>query len=141
MRRWTVFEFSSDHVYNWSDCIAGKYIFQPFCLGLVRISSKLVNSKSNWTSSRRGGKPSESDSDGSPQSVHSRATLKLPRSNSRRISVSTPAMRRFLSTSKRWPRRGWKGGRISAHPKGELGSNAVRADRPYRVGSIYPAVG
>ena len=60
-----------------------------------------ANSKSDSASSRRGGKPSESDRDGSAQSVHSRATLKLPRSNSRRISVSTPAMRRFLSTSKR----------------------------------------
>ena len=93
-------------------------------------SSSEANSKSDWASSRRGGKPSESDSDGSAQSVHSRATLKLPRSNSRRISVSTPAMRRFLSTSKRRPRSGWKGCRISAHPKGELRSSAVRSDRP-----------
>jgi len=35
--------------------------------------------------------------------------LKLPRWHSRRINVSTPAMRRFLSTSKRWPRSGWNG--------------------------------
>src|SRR5262249_48643702 len=134
-------EFSSDHVYNWSDSKATKYIFQPFCLGLVRTSSRVANSKSNWASSRRIGKPSESDSGGSAQSVHSRATLKLPRSNSRRISVSTPAMRRFLSTSKRRPRNGWTGWRISDHPKGELGSSAVRTDRPFRVGSIHPAGG
>jgi hypothetical protein len=39
-------------------------------------------------------------------------------------------MRRFLSTSKRWPRSGWNGWRISAHPKCELWSSAVRSDRP-----------
>src|SRR5258707_12924950 len=141
MWQWAGSGFSSDHVYNWSDSISEKYMFQPICLDLVSTSSRVTNSKSDGASSRCRGNPSESDSGGSAQSVHSRATLKLPRSNSRRITVSTPAMRRFLSTSKRWPRRGWKGGRISAHPKGELGSNAVRADRPYRVGSIYPAVG
>src|SRR5258708_25250642 len=104
MRRWTVFEFSSDHVYNWSDCIAGKYIFQPFCLGLVRISSKLVNSKSNWASSRRGGKPGESGTQRSPQSVPFRATLELPRPNSRMLSVPTPANRRFFRHSNLPPR-------------------------------------
>jgi len=72
-------------------------------------SSRVTNSRSDWASSRCGGNPSESGRVGSAQSVHSRATLKLPRSNSRRISVSTPAMCRFLSTSKRWPRSGWKG--------------------------------
>src|ERR1019366_8950770 len=118
-----------------------KYIFQPFCLDLVRSSSRVTNSKSSPASSRRGGKPGESDSDGSAQSVHSRAILKLPRSKSRRISMSLPARRRFLSTSNRWPRNGWKGWRISTHPKGELGSSAVRTDRPNRVGSVNPTGG
>ena len=135
MRQWAGSMFSSDHVYNWSDCIAGRYIFQPICLDLISTSIRATNSRSDRASSRRGGKPKESDSGGSAQSVHSRATLKLPRFNSRRISVSTPATRRFLSTSKRWPCSGWKGWRISAHPKGELGSSAVRADRPDRIGS------
>lgn len=134
MRQWIGFSSLSDHVSNWSDCNRGRYIFQPLCLGLVSTSSSEANSKSNWASSRRGGKPSESDSDGSAQSVHSRATLKLPRSNSRRINVSTPAVRRFLSTSKRRPRSGWKGCRISAHPKGELRSSAVRSNRPDGTG-------
>src|ERR1019366_6063940 len=82
-----------------------------------------------------------SDSDGSAQSVHSRAILKLPRSKSRRISMSLPARRRFLSTSNRWPRNGWKGWRISTHPKGELGSSAVRTDRPHSGGSVNPTGG
>ena len=55
--------------------------------------------------------------------------------------MSTPAMRRFFSTWKRWPRSGWNGWRISAHPKGELCSSAVRVDRPDGAGSIYPASG
>src|SRR5260370_40972718 len=108
MRRWTVFEFSSDHVYNWSDCIAGKYIFQPFCLGLVRISSKLVNFKSNWASSRRGGQPTESDSDGCPQPVPFRATLKRPRSNLPRDRLAKTAMLRFFGNLKRLARTGGK---------------------------------
>src|ERR1035437_9109906 len=37
---------------------------------------------------------------------NSRAMLKLPWSRSRRINISTPATRRFLSTSKRCPRSG-----------------------------------
>src|SRR6516162_9005195 len=81
----------------------------------------------------------DSDSGGSAQSVHSRAILKLPRFNSRRISVSTLDTRRFLSTSKRWPRSGWKGWRISAHPKGELDSGAVRVNRPYYLRQGMPA--
>jgi len=104
----------------------------------VSTSSRLTNSRSDRASSRCGGKPSDSDRVGSAQSVHSRATLKLPRSNSRRNSVSTPATRHFLSTSKRWPRSGWKGWRISAHPKSELGSSAVRVDRPIDPGPGGP---
>src|SRR5262249_14936055 len=125
MRQWCGSEFSSDHAYNWSDSTTKKYIFQPICLDLVSISSKVTNSRSECASSFCGG-----NIVGSAQSVHSRATLKLPRSDSRRISVSTPATRRFLSTSKRWPCMGWKGWRISAHPKSKLGSSAVRVDRP-----------
>jgi hypothetical protein len=107
----------------------GKYIFQPFCLGLISRSRRVANSKSESASSRRGGKPSEPYGDGSAQSVHSRAMLKLPRSNSRSRRVSIPAIRRAFKTWKRWPRSGWNGWRISAHPKGELHSCAVRAGR------------
>ena len=121
--------FSSDHVYNWSDSKGEKYIFQPFCLEAVSCSSSVANSKSESASSRRGGKPSEQYGDGSAQSVHSRAMLKLPRSNSRSRRVSTPAIRRAFKTWKRWPRSGWKGWRISAHPKCDLRSSAVRAGR------------
>ncbi len=119
----------SDHVYNWSDSTGGKYLFQSFCLGLVSCSRRVANSKSESASSRRGGKSSELYGDGSAQSVHSRAMLKLPRSNSRSRRVSVPAIRRAFKTSKRWPRSGWNGWRISAHPKCELRSSAVRADR------------
>jgi hypothetical protein len=55
--------------------------------------------------------------------------LKLPRSNSRRRRVSMPAIRRAFKTWKRWPRSGWNGWRISAHPKCDLCSSAVRAGR------------
>src|SRR5215471_9975269 len=109
MRLWVASAYLSDHVYNWSDSTTVKYIIQPSCFDLARSSNRSTSSKSEWASNRRGGKPGESDGDGSAQSVHSRAILKLPRSNSRRISVSTPATRRFLSTSKRRLRRGWKG--------------------------------
>ena len=57
--------------------------------------------------------------------------LKLPRSNSRSRRVSIPAIRRAFKTWKRWPRSGWNGWRISAHPKCELRSGAVRAHRRY----------
>ncbi len=95
----------SDPVYNGSDSHGGKYIFQPFCLGIVRCSRKVANSKSESASSRWGGKPS----DGSAQSVPSRAMRKLPRSNSRSRRVSIPAIRRAFKTSQRWPRSGWNG--------------------------------
>ena len=121
--------FSSDHVYNWSDSNGEKYIFQPFCLGTVSCSSRVANSKSESASSRRGGKHREQYGDGSAQSVHSRAMLKLPRSNSRSRRVSIPAIRRAFKTWKRWPRSGWKGWRISAHPKCDLSSSAVCAGR------------
>ena len=98
---------------------------------LVSCSNKVANSKSKSASSRRSGKSNDPYGDGSAQSVHSRAILKLPHCGSRRISVSIPATRRFLSTSKRWPRRGWNGWRISAQPKCDLRSGAVRADRPF----------
>ena len=135
--------FISDPVYNWADSTGGKYIFQPFCLGIVSCSSKVANSKSESASSRCDGKPS----DGSAQSVHSRAMLKLPRSNSRSRRVSIPAIRRAFKTSKRWPRSGWNGWRISAHPKCELRSGAVRADRgdaklshpSVRLGDFHPS--
>src|SRR5713226_1171673 len=91
--------------YNGSDSHGGKYIFQPFCLGIVRCSRKVANSKSESASSRWGGKPS----DGSAQSVPSRAMQKLPRSNSRSRRVSIPAIRRAFKTAQRWPRRGWNG--------------------------------
>jgi hypothetical protein len=122
----------SDHVYNWSDCKGEKYIFQPFCLGTVSCSSRVANSKSGSASSRRGDKPSEQYGDGSAQSVHSRAMLKLPRSNSRSRRVSIPAIRRAFKTWKRWPRSGWKGWWISAHPKCDLSSSAVCAGRRLR---------
>jgi len=67
---------------------------------------------------------------GSAQSVHSRATQKVPCSRPRRMRVSTPDRRRFFNTGKLWPRSGWKGCRISAQPKGALLSCAVRADCP-----------
>jgi len=104
-------------------------MFQPFCSGWVSRSSRIANSKSESASSRRGGQSSESYRDGSAQSVHSRAMLKLPRSNSRSRRVSIPAIRRAFKTWKRCPRSGWNGWRISAHPKCELCSGAVRADR------------
>ena len=40
-----------------------------------------------------------------------------------------PAIRRAFKTWKRWPRSGWNGWRISAHPKCDLCSSAVRAGR------------
>src|SRR5438309_1345359 len=55
--------------------------------------------------------------------------LKVPRSCSRSRRVSIPADRRSFKTWKRWPRSGWDGWRISAHPKCDLCSSAVRADR------------
>src|SRR5438128_5348780 len=79
--------------------------------------------------------------DGSAQSVHSRAMLKVPRSNSRRRRVSIPAVRRSFKTWKRWLRSGWNGWRISAHPKCSLCSSAVRVDRPDGAGSVHPASG
>ena len=122
--------FLSDHVYNWSDCTREKYIFQPFCSGPASCSSRAANWKSKSASSRCGDPPIEMQRDGSAQSVHSRAMLMVPRSKARRIKVSMPDTRRFLRTSKRWPRSGWNGWRISAHPKCELRSSAVCADRP-----------
>src|ERR1035441_362767 len=92
------FPFLSDHVYNWSDSTREKYIFQPFCSGMVRCSSRVANSNSESASSRRGGNSSEQYGDGSAQSVHSRAMLKLPRSNSRSRRVSIPAIRRAFKT-------------------------------------------
>ena len=91
-------------------------MFQPFCSGLVSCSRRVANSKSKSASKCRGGKPSESYGDGSAQSVHSRAMLKVPRSNSRSRKVSIPAIQRAFKTWKRWPRSGWNGWRISAHP-------------------------
>ena len=96
---------------------------------MVSCSRRVANSKSESASSRRGGKSSELYGDGSAQSVHSRAMLKLPQSNSRSRRVSIPAIRRAFKTWKRWPRSGWNGWRTSAHPKCELRSGAVRADR------------
>src|SRR5713101_2960796 len=81
-------------------------------------SSKFAKSRSKSRSQCRGGTPSAEQGSGSAQSVHSRATLKEPCSNPRKISVSTPATRRVLSTGKLCPRRGCKGCRISAQPKG-----------------------
>ena len=52
-----------------------------------------------------------------------------PRSCSRSRRVSIPADRRSFKTWKRWPRSGWNGWRISAHPKCDLCSSAVRAGR------------
>ena len=115
-------------MYNWSDSTGNKYIFQPFCLGTVSCSNRVANSKSNSASSRRGGRLGEYEG-GSAQSVHSRAMLKLPRSNSRSRRVSIPAIRRAFKTWKHWPRSGWNGWRISAHPKCDLCSSAVRAGR------------
>lgn len=67
-----------------------------------------------------GGRVNELYGEGSAQSVLSRGTLRVPRSNSRGMSVLTAATRRFLSTSNRRPRNGWKGWEISTHTKGEL---------------------
>src|SRR5262249_50706617 len=78
--------------------IEEEYIFQPFCSGLLSSSKRVANSKSEPASSRRGGKLSEQYGDGSAQSVHSRAMLKVPRSNSRSRRVSIPAMRRAFKT-------------------------------------------
>ena len=55
--------------------------------------------------------------------------LKVPQSSPRRMRVSLPAIRRFLSTGNRWPRSGWYGWRISAHPKCSLCSSAVCVNR------------
>jgi hypothetical protein len=113
---------------------------------MVSCSSRVANSNSESASSRRGGKPSEQYGDGSAQSVHSRAMLKLPRSNSRSRRVSIPAIRRAFKTWKRWPRSGWNRWRISAHPKCDWPSGAVRAGRRYaqhprasaRLRYLYP---
>jgi len=82
-------------------------------------------------SNSRGGSetPSTRYGDGADQSVHSRATAHVPRSAWRTMSVSTPETRRVFRTSKRWPRKGWKGWTTSAHPKGGLSVCAVRDDR------------
>src|SRR6516165_6138810 len=72
-------------------------------------SNNATSSKRQSAASRWGGRVNESYGDGSAQSVDSRGTLKVPRSSSRRMSVSTPATRRFLRTSNRRPRNGWKG--------------------------------
>ena len=72
------FRFSSDHVYNWSDNISSKYIFQPFCSGLVSCSSRFASSKSESAWNRRGGNPSPPYGQGSARSVHSRAMLNVP---------------------------------------------------------------
>jgi len=94
-----------------------------------RASTNAANSKRQSAARWWGGRVNESYGDGSAQSVHSRGTLKVPRSSSRRMSVSTPATRRFLRTSNRRPRNGWKGWEISAHPKGERYTSAVCPDR------------
>jgi hypothetical protein len=94
-----------------------------------RASTNAANSKRQSAARWWGGRVNESYGDGSAQSVHSRGTLRVPRSSSRRMSVSTPATRRFLRTSNRRPRCGWKGWEISAHPKGEWGTSAVCPDR------------
>jgi hypothetical protein len=72
--------------------------------------------------------------------------LKVPRSCSRSRRVSIPADRRSFKTWKRCPRSGWNGWRISAHPKYDLCSSAVRADRrdtklsysSVRLGDFHP---
>ena len=72
--------------------------------------------------------------------------LKVPRSNSLRRRVSMPAIRRAFNTWKRWPRSGWNRWRISAHPKCDLPSGAVSADRrdakrshpSVRLGDFHP---
>src|SRR5229473_2318664 len=93
----------SDHVYNWSACNIRRFTCQsPLGNSLddweLSCSSKLAKSRSKSASHRRGDKPSEGE--GSAQSVHSRATLKVPHSNPRKIRVSTPATHRVLSTGK-----------------------------------------
>jgi len=65
--------------------------------------------------------------------------LKVPRSSSRSRRVSIPAIRRAFKTWKRWPRSGWNGWRISAHPKCDLCSGAVRTGRRYPQRSFSPA--
>src|ERR1043166_2174394 len=122
------------------------YIFQPFCSGSFSCSNRVASSKSESASNRRGGKPDEPYGDGSAQSVHSRAILKVPRSNSRTRRVSIPAVRRSFKTWKRWPRSGWNGWQISAHPKCDLCSSAVRTGRrdaklshpTVRLGAFHP---
>src|SRR5262249_4897207 len=98
-------------------------------LDAARASNKATSSKRQSAARRSGGRVNESYGVGSAQSVHSRGMLRVPRSSSRRMSVSTPATRRFLRTSNRRPRSGWKGWEISAHPKGEWGTSAVCSDR------------
>ena len=92
-------------------------------------SNNATSSKRQSAARRCGGRVNESYGVGSAQSVHSRGMLRVPRSSSRRMSVSTPAIRRFLRTSNRRPRSGWKGWEISAHPKGEWGTSAVCSNR------------
>ena len=105
----------------------------------AKSSINSTRSHSESRSSRPGEPPSRSWARGVARSVHCTGTAKLPRSTSRRISVSTPATRRCLSTLKRRPRRGWKGCSISAHPEALLGECAVRTDRADRGGQVDPA--
>jgi hypothetical protein len=100
-----------------------------FSDGYSSRSKKITNARTELASSRRGTKSNELYGDGAAQSVHSWATLKVPRSNPRRIRVSMPPTRLFLSTGKRWPRSGWKGWTISVHPKCLLWSSAVCSNR------------
>src|ERR1035438_9849791 len=107
-------------------------------LDAARAFNKATSSKRQSAARRCGGRVNESYGEGSAQSVHSRGTLRVPRSSSRRMSVSTPATRRFLRTSNRRPRSGWKGCDISAHPKGEWGTSAVCSNRRYPQRSQLP---
>lgn len=92
-------------------------------------SIRVTRSQRECRSSRPAEPSTRSQALGVARSVHSRATAKLPRSASRRISVSTPATHRAFSTAKRWPLRGWNGCRISAQPEGSLGDSAVDGNR------------
>src|ERR1700756_3788717 len=90
------------HVKAWSDNIPNEFINQLFsvdCWGSC--SGGVTNERRDWASSRRNGSFNESAGEGSAQSVHSLATLNVPQSSPRRMSVSLPAMRRFFSTGKR----------------------------------------
>src|ERR1700722_12931702 len=75
----------------------------------ARASNKATSSNRHSAARRCGGRVNASYGVGSAQSVHARGMQRVPRSSSRRMSVSTPAIRRFLRTSNRLPRSGWKG--------------------------------